>query len=863
MKKIKLILSIVLIIVMSFLLVCCNTQPNPDDLSQLIVLPSPTVICLDDIVSWNQVDQAQSYDVYVDGALVANTSGTFYLLEEEGEHVVYVIAKGDGTNTASSARSNKVVCKVEHKLTNQEVFTNFLLQDGAWEYDGTLNDAIEYVQEKQSLDADLFADFESVFTQHLDNDGGYRGEFWGKTLRGAVMCYRYTQNEQLYELMHNTVAMVMSSQEANGRISSTDQGDNEFAGWNLWGRTYVVIGMLQFYSICKDQAFKSQIIDCCKGQLDYIMERVGEDKIDILTLSADWGGLPCTRILQAYISMYCLTNEQRYLDYSEFLISTGGCTMLSAEGRTILEDCMLKTPMYKWGCRKVYEVTNFFDGILMYYMVTGDQYTKKLALNYFEVLSATEITETGGVATDVEEANNASVEQSNPSNLGRMQENCVIGVWMRYCQKIYLLFDIPQAIDYIERAYYNVVLGTIDYDNHFGLPFFSYSPCGCTTRTTQYSGGAHVNGRFYSCCVAMGSLGLAIVPQMSVTKNADGISANMYFNGSVNATTPSGKSLKLLTTTEIPTQGNGSIRIGIDEQEFFTVRLRIPDWADSASIRINGVLLEGVQVGGYYTISRTWKNGDTITYDYQSQAHLIHGSAECSNKNAQYNVVVKKGPLVFARDYRIEGDKIFEPAQFVSNGDILSIENTTVAFRNQLAIKVLTADGYVTLVDYASAGKTQSDDSIMCLWIPTVDYWSQDLTKNLVVRSFTDGSPNFWGADGVLKSAQSYKGETDPNVLANFAWKFIKVEGVEGAYRILDVASGGYLTVHANGYLIINHSEKIDSDSQYFYLRQVGLNRYKIVGKYGKVLTVHDQTYDTYMFEDINHDLQYWYLQNI
>ncbi len=860
----KAAVAILLIFVLCFPLVSCDIDDSQHNGGQTVRLSAPNVVCVSDLVSWNKVDNAISYDVYVDDILVGNTSQTYYLVADQGNHTVYVIAKGDGKNMLDSVRSNKVSCQVQKQTKKEDVFKNFILQDGAWDYTGTIDETIEFVQEKQSLDAGLFEDFESVFVEHLDNDGGYRGEFWGKTLRGAVMCYRYTQNEQLYNLMLNTVTNVMNSQEDSGRISGSDAGENEFVGWNMWGRTYVVLGMLHFYSVCKDEAFKAKIIDCCKGQLDYISERVGDGKIDILALSPDWGGLPCTRILQAYISLYCLTDEQRYLDYSKFLISTGGCTMISSEGRTILEDCRLKTPMYKWGCRKVYEVTNFFDGILMYYMVTGDQEAKKLALNYFEVLSTTEITETGAVATDVEEANNAVVEQANPSNLGRMQENCVVCVWMSYCQKIYQVFDIPEAIEYVEKAYYNAVLGTINYDNYMGLPFFSYSPCGCCARTRLYSGGANVKDRFYSCCVAMGSLGLNIVPQLSVTKNKGGISVNMYFSGSVETTTPSGKELRLLTTTEIPVGGEGSIRIGLQQEEFFTIRVRIPEWANDVTLRVNGVALNNVKAGSYYKVSRTWKSGDTISYDYQSKAHLIHGSADCSNPNAQYNVVVKRGPLVFARDRRIEGDEIFKPVTFVETDGKLQTELTEVNFRNQVGLKVKTADGYITLVDYGSAGKTQSDESIMCLWIPTRDYWTVDLTQNVVVRACWDGgSPNIL-IDNVLKTAQAYKDSQDKTVLANFAWKFEPVEGKDGWCRILDVKTNTYLTVNGNGYTI-NGAALVggDDDTQLFRLKVVGLNRFKIEGKYGKLLTVHDITLDTYMWEDHSHDMQYWYFESL
>jgi len=145
-------------------------------------------------------------------------------------------------------------------------------------------------------------------------------------MRSAVLSYRYTLDEELYAIMENSTRRLLTAQEDDGRLATLDRS-NEFRGWELWGRSYAVMGLLHFYSVCKDEALKTQIVESCKLQLDYVMERVGEGKIDILSTSPDWGGLPSSRILQAYLSVYCVTKEQKYLDYAEYLIGTGGSSM--------------------------------------------------------------------------------------------------------------------------------------------------------------------------------------------------------------------------------------------------------------------------------------------------------------------------------------------------------------------------------------------------------------------------------------------------------------------------------------------------------------------------------------------------------
>lgn len=860
MKKVSNAVVLAMVLVLAVCTLCaCNTD-NSESTANNILMP-PVLISSGSTLSWNAVDGATSYDVYVDGTKRDTVTTTYYLLDTSGSCEVYVVANGEGKTP--SPRSNMVVCSGGGTMDRNEVFQNYILADGAWDYSGDIDEALRYVMQSQSKDEELWKVFESVFSEKTDTDGGYRGEFWGKTLRGAVLAYRYTLDAELYDIMETTVRNLMAVQESDGRISSTSR-ELEFDGWDIWGRHYVIAGMLHFYSVCKDEVLKESILDCCKGQIDYIMERVGDgsdDRLDILDTSSDWQGLPSTRILQSVLSVYCLSGEQKYLDYAELIIGTDGCKMTSSSGNTIVEDCLAGTPVYMWGCRKFYEVTNFFDGILMYYMVTGNERARQISLNYFDLVRATEITETGAVATDVEEVNNAVVEQADPTNLGRMQENCALASWIKYCAKIYLVFDKIEAIDCIEKAYYNVILGTVDYDCHFGLPFFSYSPCGCTCRTDVYSGGAHIGDTFYSCCVAMGNAALGLVPQLSVIGREDGVSLNMYFNGRVAAATPQGQALAVVCDTELPSGGKTTVTLGLNNAEQFTLRVRVPEWSKTSDVKVNGLSVGTANAGDYCNITRVWQSGDVIELDVDMTAYLIRGSSECSNPDAQYNVVVKRGPVVFARDYRIEGDSIFEPVNFVTSGDVLTeVDVVDVNFKHQVAIRVKTADGYITLTDYGSAGKTQSDESIMCLWIPTVDYWSVDLTRDVVVRAYADGSPNYW-KDDMLYTAQSYRDTTDKDVLANFAWRFIPVEGETDCYRILDVGSGKYVTVMSNGYSLTRSASTTTDDTQYFRLKEVGLNRYKIINERGKLITVHDITLETYLMDDIGHDLQYWYFE--
>jgi len=58
---------------------------------------------------------------------------------------------------------------------------------------------------------------------------------------------------------------------------------------------------------------------------DYIIKKVGRGrgKVEIYDTTNIYGGMNSCSILEPFVKLYELTGEQRYLDFSEYIISTG------------------------------------------------------------------------------------------------------------------------------------------------------------------------------------------------------------------------------------------------------------------------------------------------------------------------------------------------------------------------------------------------------------------------------------------------------------------------------------------------------------------------------------------------------------
>lgn len=87
-------------------------------------------------------------------------------------------------------------------------------------YTGRADAMIHFVQEKQLKNRQLWQLAAEQFTAPVDDaDLGWRGEYWGKLMRGACMTWEYTQAAALYLLLADTVDVLLGCQDEAGRTN--------------------------------------------------------------------------------------------------------------------------------------------------------------------------------------------------------------------------------------------------------------------------------------------------------------------------------------------------------------------------------------------------------------------------------------------------------------------------------------------------------------------------------------------------------------------------------------------------------------------------------------------------------------------
>ena len=591
-------------------------------------------------------------------------------------------------------------------------------------YAGKIND---YVTNAQFYDADLWRLTVNQFRTLPDGGtNGWRGEFWGKLMRSASLTYRVTKDKKLYAEITASVKDMLSAQENCGRFSTYSK-ETEFHGWDVWGRKYVMLGFIYYIEICKTEALRNRIIRALKRHADYILKKVGTDKhqTDICMTSGVYGGMNSCSILEPFVKLYNLTGEQKYIDFAEYIVSTG-----FSKDFDLYNACLEKKNYpYEFKYTKAYEMMSCFEGLLEYYKVKGDENYLKAVQNFFDMVVVSDYTLIGCSGCTHELFDHSSVKQTEYSD-GVMQETCVTVTFMKLAAKLFALTGEVRYIDVIERSGYNALFGAVNNEKqtmkrtlgvvwkgdkaiptpHEPYPFDSYSPLYLGQRAKKVGGFMVMeNGKTYGCCASIGGAATAVFSLAGICKTDDGYSVNL-FNEEIFKNKTNGYKTEIAVKANVYATPHAKIAVKSDNEKF-RLYIRIPHWMENPKIRIDGEETELSVKNGYFSLEKVWsKSVIDISYKTPVRAVKLNGK-----------VAYSRGPVVLCRDERFGEDLTLPVKVKIKKGAVPSAKVVTNdKFDSNLTVRMKTIEGkFVTFCDYSQAGKNY--DSEHC----TISVWNK------------------------------------------------------------------------------------------------------------------------------------------
>lgn len=561
---------------------------------------------------------------------------------------------------------------------------------------GITDDYVKFVLNDRLKDRSMWKKLVQPFYTREDFDGMWRGEFFGKEMRGASLVYKYTGDRELYGILTEAVKDLLLAQDEAGRIA-TYNADNEFFGWDMWCRKYVLTGLLHYVDICEDGDFKKEIISALIKHADYILSKIGNGKgqKNITETSSWWGCVNSCTILEPMLALYKITDKKDYLKFAEYIISTGGssdCNFLELA----LENKLMP---YQYPVVKAYETMSYFEGLLAYYEITGEEKYLQAVMNFAEAVNSSDMTIIGCAGCTHELFDNSSVKQTEYSEQ-IMQETCVTVTWMRISARLFMLSGNPKYIDRIEKSGFNAMYGSLNlkHNKQYNLllkkfvkpmTFDSYSPLYLNPRGRGTGGYLEFkNGGACGCCVAIGACGIALMALVSAFGFDKGTIINYLFSGEIKSTAENGAPVTFKLTSDYPSGNAGKIIVECDGECEIGLFVRVPDWSKK-------IVVCGREFSGDYAdISGIYTNGDEITVEYfpELEVHRL-------NKKVAFTY----GAITLARDEEKCDEDISEAIEVDDKPEYKSItpQNSEVV---RFEVKLKNGEKLL-LTDYQSCGK--------------------------------------------------------------------------------------------------------------------------------------------------------------
>jgi DUF1680 family protein len=554
------------------------------------------------------------------------------------------------------------------------------------------------------------------FQLRNDENWGFRSEFWGKWFTSAMLGYGYTPTAEHRAVIEKAVEALVQTQSPDGYIGSYPD-EHHLENWDIWGRKYVLLGLIAYYDQIKDQ----EILRVAEDVADHLILEAGPGSGVNLTETGwiGWKGLASSSVLEPVALLYQRTGKKKYLDFAQHIIRLWDSpNKLTPTGIRLVQEALNQTPLWEMsGAPKAYEMMSCFEGLCEMYRITGNKDYFEATHSLIKSIIRDEIMLVGSGSL-AEIWCNGKMRQSDPMYQGL--ETCVTVTWMKFLYQMLRLTGDSKYADQLEVSLYNAL-------------FASQAPKG--EWWSYYTGlmGERVHSHLQfpdvimSCCVANGPRAMLLTPSWAIMSSTGGVAVNLYAPVKAGLRTPLQQPFALEMTTGYPVDGEIAITVTIPKKETFSIDLRIPEWSKKAVIRINGKLWDKKAVpGSYASIEREWSDKDRIEIGFDMTSHVVNAPSGVPD------AAIQRGPVVLAFDSRlvpfrhgVEVPPMYRYSFMKNNDNSIDVSLAASPPVKEIwmtfQVPVIDEAGErheLPMCDYASAGNTWTEGNLFRVWIP-------------------------------------------------------------------------------------------------------------------------------------------------
>ncbi|HVX49202.1 MAG TPA: glycoside hydrolase family 127 protein, partial [Chitinophagaceae bacterium] len=549
-----------------------------------------------------------------------------------------------------------------------------------------------------------------------------------KWLEGASYALQVQPNPKLSLYLDSIIAIIGEAQEQDGYLYTFrtihPEKAHDWVGNKRWVNEEILSHELYNAGHLYEAAYahynatgKTNLLNIALKNADLLVKDFGWGKVE------EYPGHQIVEIGLA--KLYRITGNKKYLDLAKFFLDVRGP----------------KGDSYNQADKKVVDqdeaeghavrATYMYSGMADVAALTGDSaYLKAIDAIWDDVVTK-KLYITGGIgATNNGEAFGAAYDLPN---LSAYAETCASIANVYWNNRMFLLHGDAKYIDVLERTLYNGLLSGVSLTgDHFFYPN-PLASIGLNERSAWFS---------CACCISNMTRFLPSVPGYVFAKNNNDLYVNLFMSNSSDIPLNRGN-VHIKETTNYPWDGRIDMQVDPATAGRFTMRIRIPGWAQQQPIpgdlytaggqklpvilTVNGRPYSYTIEKGYAVINRTWKKGDKIALELPMKP--LHVFANTNVKADTGRFAIQYGPIVYCLEGVDNKDSLVQnimvnkatPLQVSFNSSLLNGINVITAegesAKRQLnSAALVTTAQKVTAIPYYAWNNRGADE--MEVWIP-------------------------------------------------------------------------------------------------------------------------------------------------
>ncbi|MDI1320832.1 MAG: glycoside hydrolase family 127 protein [bacterium] len=509
-----------------------------------------------------------------------------------------------------------------------------------------------------------------------NHEGDWYGEHAGKWLCAAARAAQRTGEASLTASVRRVADYLLSVQGADGYLGTyaparrfmcrQGPGPRTWDGapgqrtWDIWVHSYLILGLLEAGRVLAEPRY----VTAARKIGDLCWQTLNEGGINITSLG-NHHGLSATVLLDPAVELYLATGEEKYLDLANLILKQAS----ESPALELLPQALADTDAALIATGKAYQLSWNLVGLAKLYRASGNPLHLQAVQRLWENIRQYHLTLGGGPWGGVA---HRSREVFNPkpvfSPYGYV-ETCSTFSWIQLNRELLSLTGEAKYADEIEKSAYNDLLG-------------AQAPAGDNWCYYSFPNGRRVYTTYWRCCKSSGPWALEELSAVAYSQTEEGdIAINLYGPGQATLPTVQAGLVRLEQATAYPFDGAIRLAVTPERAAQFSILVRIPGWAEQATVQINGEAPAPATAGTYHSLSRQWRAGDVITLQLPmppklhrqvnrnfQESRAPDGSAVSQEVLHFDYAAITRGPLVYATGL-IDGFKVEETIRLPAGPD--------------------------------------------------------------------------------------------------------------------------------------------------------------------------------------------------